>query len=101
MRALKNSLQRAVPAPVCQCECRACDIGIHCSKRPCEYRSQRLTPNVNSRRPVASASIPFRPTPQKTTETLPAYTLPFESVDRKSTRLNSSHVEISYAVFCL
>src|SRR5690349_23651341 len=24
-----------------------------------------------------------------------------ESVDRKSTRLNSSHVEISYAVFCL
>src|SRR5690625_6132451 len=25
----------------------------------------------------------------------------FESVDRKSTRLNSSHVAISYAVFCL
>src|SRR5690349_23774369 len=24
-----------------------------------------------------------------------------ESADRKSTRLNSSHVEISYAVFCL
>src|SRR5690349_22189814 len=24
-----------------------------------------------------------------------------EGVDRKSTRLNSSHVEISYAVFCL
>src|SRR5690349_23720806 len=24
-----------------------------------------------------------------------------EDVDRKSTRLNSSHVEISYAVFCL
>src|SRR5690349_24025766 len=24
-----------------------------------------------------------------------------EEVDRKSTRLNSSHVEISYAVFCL
>src|SRR5690349_4572700 len=24
-----------------------------------------------------------------------------EAVDRKSTRLNSSHVEISYAVFCL
>src|SRR5690349_23881045 len=28
-----------------------------------------------------------------------AVALPF--VDRKSTRLNSSHVEISYAVFCL
>src|SRR5690349_23497008 len=25
----------------------------------------------------------------------------FTSTDRKSTRLNSSHVEISYAVFCL
>src|SRR5690349_24789631 len=29
-------------------------------------------------------------------------TAPFtDSIDRKSTRLNSSHVEISYAVFCL
>src|SRR3712207_7765008 len=26
---------------------------------------------------------------------------PFSSVDRKSTRLNSSHANISYAVFCL
>src|SRR5690606_40189854 len=26
---------------------------------------------------------------------------PFSVVDRKSTRLNSSHVKISYAVFCL
>src|SRR5699024_11554022 len=29
---------------------------------------------------------------------LPAY---LEGLDRKSTRLNSSHVSISYAVFCL
>src|SRR5690606_41031596 len=27
--------------------------------------------------------------------------LPDELIDRKSTRLNSSHVKISYAVFCL
>src|SRR3712207_8644419 len=27
--------------------------------------------------------------------------LPFELADRKSTRLNSSHANISYAVFCL
>src|SRR5699024_10099461 len=27
--------------------------------------------------------------------------IPFQTVDRKSTRLNSSHVSISYAVFCL
>src|SRR5204863_7802438 len=36
--------------------------------------------------------------------TLPAATYPRPSnvvLDRKSTRLNSSHVEISYAVFCL
>src|SRR5690349_24210299 len=30
--------------------------------------------------------------------TLPSFKL---AIDRKSTRLNSSHVEISYAVFCL
>src|SRR5699024_11831479 len=33
---------------------------------------------------------------------LPAYfEQPYSKVDRKSTRLNSSHVSISYAVFCL
>src|SRR5690349_23255385 len=30
-----------------------------------------------------------------------AYEATVPSTDRKSTRLNSSHVEISYAVFCL
>src|SRR3712207_7372994 len=30
-----------------------------------------------------------------------AGSLAFEQVDRKSTRLNSSHANISYAVFCL
>src|SRR2546421_7466231 len=28
-------------------------------------------------------------------------TLPMKGIDRKSTRLNSSHDQISYAVFCL
>src|SRR5690554_7787026 len=32
---------------------------------------------------------------------LPFYVAAFYSLDRKSTRLNSSHVRISYAVFCL
>src|SRR5690606_39981724 len=36
-----------------------------------------------------------------TGETLPAIMLLFVAEDRKSTRLNSSHVKISYAVFCL
>src|SRR5438874_10179235 len=38
------------------------------------------------------------------TEKLPrigGYNEPGDTQDRKSTRLNSSHVEISYAVFCL
>src|SRR5438132_5967667 len=29
------------------------------------------------------------------------YTVKIQSIDRKSTRLNSSHTVISYAVFCL
>src|SRR3712207_7716234 len=33
--------------------------------------------------------------------TTPAMLDPWESLDRKSTRLNSSHANISYAVFCL
>src|SRR5256885_6393392 len=33
--------------------------------------------------------------------TYPGATVPFGMVDRKSTRLNSSHLVISYAVFCL
>src|SRR5690349_23325984 len=32
---------------------------------------------------------------------LPLLRPPWQKLDRKSTRLNSSHVEISYAVFCL
>src|SRR5690606_40668968 len=32
---------------------------------------------------------------------LSGYDLPMEELGRKSTRLNSSHVKISYAVFCL
>src|SRR5690349_23928291 len=32
---------------------------------------------------------------------LPETRMEMATIDRKSTRLNSSHVEISYAVFCL
>src|SRR5437870_7709609 len=34
-------------------------------------------------------------------EPLLAFSVPLTFLDRKSTRLNSSHVAISYAVFCL
>src|SRR6266498_1672479 len=36
-----------------------------------------------------------------TTSSTDSYTRPVSRGDRKSTRLNSSHVRISYAVFCL
>jgi hypothetical protein len=77
MRAIKKSPQRVMPAPLCQCECRACDIGIHCSKQYCGHRSQRVTSAVTLRRPVASVSLPRAETPQRT-GTFPEYTLPFE-----------------------
>src|SRR5690606_41290307 len=38
---------------------------------------------------------------QTSADSVPVDAVRRESVDRKSTRLNSSHVKISYAVFCL
>src|SRR5690606_40827669 len=43
--------------------------------------------------------ILFRPGEQRKAE--PAFPSGAQRQDRKSTRLNSSHVKISYAVFCL
>src|SRR5690349_23285820 len=55
--------------------------------------------------PMSGLGVPAltaTPTPQlEMTRGVPAAILPAFSRDRKSTRLNSSHVEISYAVFCL
>src|SRR5438874_9961572 len=44
---------------------------------------------------------PFAPLPPPGLPPRPRFSLGFARPDRKSTRLNSSHVEISYAVFCL
>src|SRR5690606_40110664 len=46
------------------------------------------------------ASFGKTPIPQRSGRSIPIVAL-FEQEDRKSTRLNSSHVKISYAVFCL
>src|SRR2546427_6538334 len=43
----------------------------------------------------------FEPTPDGHQEGRFHVTLPLRATDRKSTRLNSSHSQISYAVFCL
>jgi len=39
----KNISRKVAPAPICQCECRACDIGIHCGKSDCEHHYRRST----------------------------------------------------------
>src|SRR5438132_4022006 len=61
------------------------------------------------RRPPRSTLFPYTtlfrsPKPlvgKKTKVDCPSFEVPETSKDRKSTRLNSSHTVISYAVFCL
>src|SRR5690606_40857293 len=50
------------------------------------------TPSVNAEPRTPAVSIPKK---------LFHFEFVFSLLDRKSTRLNSSHVKISYAVFCL
>src|SRR5207249_11459884 len=59
-------------------------------------RSSDLSPSVGSRIPQSIRSVVDFPAPLGPRK-------PYSSppLDRKSTRLNSSHVSISYAVFCL
>src|SRR2546430_11766088 len=60
-------------------------------------------------KPIATPPLPradlaqFPPTPSVTENTTRFFEAQYQSpvVDRKSTRLNSSHSQISYAVFCL
>src|SRR5580700_1090761 len=37
------------PAPPCRCECKACDVGIHCGnkKSGCEHPTYRTTPRTH------------------------------------------------------
>src|SRR5690349_22324445 len=44
---------------------------------------------------------PARPARRSASRNAARPAAPGSGIDRKSTRLNSSHVEISYAVFCL
>src|SRR5204863_9827194 len=55
---------------------------------------------VRARRPILPAVAPWGA--PEGSPLIPRHFIPLlVGVDRKSTRLNSSHVEISYAVFCL
>src|SRR5690625_5869926 len=69
--------------------------------------SLRAMPNLSVIRPAdgnetnAAWRIAMEKTDQPTSLVLTRQKLPTITKDRKSTRLNSSHVAISYAVFCL
>src|SRR5256885_8854629 len=74
------------------------------------FRSLQLTQNLRAGGAVSDLDVAQAQTVLKTTQAqLPSVVLQrtqFEHalallVDRKSTRLNSSHLVISYAVFCL
>src|SRR3712207_7128829 len=60
---------------------------------PAEHRRARREATAPQHRPVLLARHRLRHLPQRAVGAL--------ARDRKSTRLNSSHANISYAVFCL
>src|SRR3712207_7979572 len=73
--------------------CRFNAYDQRCRSRPC--RQEGIAPTTAP--PVSSHSTPARTNKQG--DSKPQDTL--RRADRKSTRLNSSHANISYAVFCL
>src|SRR5207249_5602314 len=83
-----------VNARLCPTESSPCAIGCR------EYqsvRSSRRDESVAGYNPARSTGKVRRLLRGR----LLAASVEFSSSDRKSTRLNSSHVSISYAVFCL
>src|SRR5260221_10524323 len=62
-----------------------------------EKHFQRLLPLLN----YQPAQVPESNVPQQKRPAAPNVRRPATPPDRKSTRLNSSHTVISYAVFCL
>src|SRR5260221_2345207 len=67
----------------------ACNVGAS------ELERVRIRMPVTAPPPVTTQNLAFQPTDSDCSTDL------IDVVDRKSTRLNSSHTVISYAVFCL
>src|SRR5690606_40326641 len=56
---------------------------------------------INKHNPNYLSSVEFNPEQLQLTTDINELVEKSDWIDRKSTRLNSSHVKISYAVFCL
>src|SRR5258708_14927587 len=75
----------------------ALPIFVVADPRPMELRRRRLEPDALERHREARG----RPPPARVRRLEVAIEREVKPADRKSTRLNSSHQIISYAVFCL
>src|SRR5690606_41738915 len=76
---------------------RHCARGAICQARDCPGTLTFVSCRGKPQAPRARGGDVARVPPRKPTRTA----APTKKGDRKSTRLNSSHVKISYAVFCL
>src|SRR3712207_8601370 len=61
----------------------------------------QLDPDLPLYQILVLVPLPFRITREQVEEALRRLVRRHETLDRKSTRLNSSHANISYSVFCL
>src|SRR3712207_7235503 len=66
-----------------------------------EPRAESREPRAKSREPRAESREPSTTPDRRHAPTENPTARPLACEDRKSTRLNSSHANISYAVFCL
>src|ERR1022692_2035421 len=90
-------------------DCKPSALNIPGAPYPCVYSDRRVSFRVSA--PDAQkvqVGLGGRHDMTKGTDGLWTFTIPpqvigfhYYSIDRKSTRLNSSHLVISYAVFCL
>src|SRR5690606_39532495 len=82
---------------------RSSDLSAHCRRRSLRRARTRRSPQRGrDTRETTPTSARRRPSPDRCARRGPApESASDERADRKSTRLNSSHVKISYAVFCL
>src|SRR5258708_38635518 len=71
-------------------------LSLHDALPICLYLGHQII-----ERKFSSLAEPHKRSPQGTHQRDSRYIFPITDADRKSTRLNSSHQIISYAVFCL